>query len=203
MLFLSNCDALLSDRQKNKIIFATTIRLFGMMNVLNKTKDFFMKKIFLLLNILGLSFLGCSQNQDFDKMVTDLITKEVPLFNPKTDSLSPNTILLDARQKKEYDTSHLEGAQFVSFKEFDLSSIKDIPKDQEIIVYCTVGYRSGKIGEKLQDAGYTNVKNMYGGIFQWVNSGHEVVDNKGKSTEKVHCYNKKWSQWLEVGEKVY
>ena len=162
-----------------------------------------MKKLFLLLNILGLSILGCSQEQDFNKMVTDLISKEVPLFNPQTDSLPAEAILLDARQKKEYNTSHIKGAKFVSFKDFDLDSIKDIPKDHEIIVYCTVGYRSGKVGEQLQKAGYTNVKNMYGGIFQWVNSGHEVVNEKGESTEKVHCYNKKWSQWLEVGEKVY
>jgi len=162
-----------------------------------------MKKLFLLLNILGLSVLGCTQNQDFNKMVDDLISKDVPLFLPKTDSFPSDAILLDARQKQEYDTSHLEGARFVSFKEFDLNSLKDVSKDQEIIVYCTVGYRSGKIGEKLQKAGYTNVKNMYGGIFEWVNTGNTVVDKKGKTTDKVHCYNKKWSQWLVVGEKVY
>ena len=76
-------------------------------------------------------------------------------------------------------------------------------KDQEVIVYCSVGYRSERIGEKLQKAGYTNVKNLYGGIFSWKNEGNEVVRDADIPTDSVHTYNKSWGKWLLKGIEVY
>ena len=80
-----------------------------------------------------------------------------------------------------------------------------IKKDQKVVVYCSIGYRSEKIGEQLQQLGYKDVHNLYGSIFEWVNAGNEVVDAKNNKTRKVHTYNRKWSQWVEDGkaEKVW
>jgi len=39
-------------------------------------------------------------------------------------------------------------------------------------------------------AGYTNVSNLYGGIFEWVNQGNNVVDDNNRITPKVHAYGK-------------
>ena len=44
--------------------------------------------------------------------------------------------------------------------------------------------------------GFNNVFNLYGGIFNCVNSGYEVVDKNNKQTKKVHGYNKEWSKSL-------
>ncbi|MDF9798803.1 hypothetical protein OKW21_004066 [Catalinimonas alkaloidigena] len=44
---------------------------------------------------------------------------------------------------------------------------------------------------------------MYGGIFEWVNQGQDVVDSSGQPTEKVHAYDRVWGIWLKQGEKVY
>jgi hypothetical protein len=76
---------------------------------------------------------------------------------------------------------------------------KSIP----LVVYCSVGVLSEDIGEKLEALGYTNVKNLYGGIFEWKNKGYPVIDNNGKDTRKVHAYNKRWGQLLTNAEKVY
>lgn len=113
--------------------------------------------------------------------------------------------LLDTRQKEEYTVSHLKNAVWVGFKEFELDSIteKISNKNSEIVVYCSIGVRSENIGEKLLRAGYINVKNLYGGIFQWKNEGYPVYDAEGKETEKVHAFNKHWGKLLRKGEKIY
>ena len=47
-------------------------------------------------------------------------------------------------------------------------------------MYCSIGKRSEKVTQKLKKAGYNNVSNLYGGIFEWVNQGNEVVDTNNK-----------------------
>ena len=66
-----------------------------------------------------------------------------------------------------------------------------------------MGYRSEKIAEKLTASGFTNVVNLYGGIFEWINQDKPVVDQSGSETELVHAYSKKWGIWLNEGVKVY
>ena len=114
-----------------------------------------------------------------------------------------NVILLDTRAKKEYEVSHLPKARWIGYEEFILSSVADLPKTTPIVVYCTVGVRSERIGEKLKTAGYQNVRNLYGSIFEWVNQGNEVVDSQNKPTTKVHAYSRAWGVWLKKGEKIY
>ena len=76
------------------------------------------------------------------------------------------------------------------------SLLKDLDYDSPIILYCSVGYRSEKLGKKLQKKGFTNVKNLYGSIFEWINQGYTVENTKGQTSHKVHTYNKKWSQYV-------
>ena len=98
-------------------------------------------------------------------------------------------IVLDARAFEEYQVSHLENAKFVGYDNFCIDSV-NYAKDKPIIVYCSIGYRSEKIAEKLLNAGYSNVYNLYGGIFEWKNKEKDVVDSLG-ITEYVHAYDKK------------
>ena len=64
------------------------------------------------------------------------------------------------------------------------------------MLYCSVGYRSEKVAEKMKKAGFTAVYNLYGSIFEWVNAGYPVVTNDGNQTNIIHTYNKKWGQWV-------
>lgn len=140
-------------------------------------------------------------------MLQGLYKNTVPQITP--DSLQrllqngKNTpLLLDTRQPEEYKVSHLRHARFVNYTTFNLSQLADVPKNTPIVVYCTVGYRSEQVGEQLRQAGYTQVQNLYGGIFSWVNSGNQVYDSQG-ATKRVHAYSKGWGIWLQKGEKVY
>lgn len=159
-------------------------------------------KVVLLTLFTFVTIVSCGQEKSFDEMIDNTIKKSIELVNVDDVDLE-NSILIDARQLEEFEVSHIQGARFVEYDDFKVKDVKDIDKSQKIIVYCSIGYRSEKIGEKLEKAGYKNVQNLYGGIFAWKNSGKDVVDMKGEKTDRVHTYNKKWGQWLEEGEKVY
>ncbi|WP_273568157.1 rhodanese-like domain-containing protein [Maribacter halichondriae] len=125
----------------------------------------------------------------------------------QVEELSGNDIvlLLDAREKEEFEVSHLEDALWVGHKTFEIDTLlKKVPKkNKQIVVYCSIGVRSENIGEKLQKAGYTNVKNLYGGIFEWKNRGYPVYNADGIETENVHAFSKHWGKLLTIGQKVY
>ncbi|MCI4668384.1 MAG: rhodanese-like domain-containing protein [Bacteroidia bacterium] len=113
--------------------------------------------------------------------------------------------ILDSRELKEFQVSHIPGGKWVGYDDFNMERIEKLglDKNKPVLLYCSVGYRSEKIGEKLKAAGFKEVCNLYGGIFEWVNEGKPLVDGQGKPTEKVHAYDKLWGSWVKKGEKVY
>ena len=117
--------------------------------------------------------------------------------------LQDDFVVLDAREKNEFEVSKILGARYVGYHEFEIENVKDLSKQSKILVYCSVGYRSEKIAERLVGAGYTDVYNLYGGIFEWKNQSYQVVDSNNEPTERVHAFNKIWGIWLNKGEKVY
>ena len=110
-------------------------------------------------------------------------------------------LILDAREKEEYDVSHIPGARYVGYNFFKLKEISSEDKSTPVVVYCSIGYRSEKIGEKLKKAGFEKVYNLYGSLFAWANAGYALEDHSGKTTNRIHGYNKDWSQWI-TGENL-
>ena len=123
------------------------------------------------------------------------------------DSLSKHNsfILLDTRELKEYNVSHLKNSIYVGYEHFKINELASKIKDKKtpIVVYCSLGIRSESIAQKLKNAGYMNVYNLYGGIFEWKNHNFTVYNSNEIATEKVHVYSKYWSQYLIKGEKIY
>jgi rhodanese-related sulfurtransferase len=173
-----------------------------------------MKKILLFLSFSCL-FIACNgqvpasrahcQNPDFDKKVANMLSFTVKTISPRDLKRQSNVVVLDARERSEYDVSHLPNAVFIGYNSFEKKALDTIQKDRTIVVYCSIGYRSEKMGEKLTKLGYTKVFNLYGSIFEWLNQGNPVVDKNGQPTKKVHTYNKAWSRWVEDGkaEKIW
>ncbi|MFN3849112.1 MAG: rhodanese-like domain-containing protein [Spirosomataceae bacterium] len=165
------------------------------------------KKKWILLMLGGFSFLNSKcqvESKAFDTLLQTMVSKDVPTIScAELKKSSTKPILLDTRAKREFEVSHIQNARWVGYDEFKIESVKDISKDAPIVVYCSIGVRSGKIGEKLQKAGYTNVKNLYGSIFEWVNQGNAVYDINEKPTKKIHGYSRTWGIWVKKGEKVY
>ncbi len=143
------------------------------------------------------------QNKAFEKLLQMMVSDRVPKVECEQVKKMKNAIFLDAREKKEFEVSHLKDAKWVGFETFTLKNMPKIPKDRPIVVYCSIGVRSGKIAEKLLEAGYKNVYNFNGSIFEWVNQGNPVYDQSGKITSKIHVYDSKWGVWCNKGEKIY
>lgn len=166
------------------------------------------KKLFFITSVLiGLVCSGVSGQSDFDKKLKSLYKNTVPLIHTEelsnTISHKENVILLDTRSLKEFQVSHLPNAVFLDYDTFNSKKAEQLDRNAKIVVYCSVGYRSERIGEKLLKMGFKNVENLYGGIFDWVNKSNTVVNPSGIATDSVHTYNKDWSQWLKRGVKIY
>lgn len=147
-------------------------------------------------------------------MLTYLLRKQLyPLFleaiyedsvpSIETHRMPPTAVLLDTRSREEFQVSHLPHARWVGFEEFELTEVAQLPKDTPIVLYCSIGYRSERIGEQLKAAGYQEVYNLYGGIFEWMNKGQPVIDSTGQTIERLHGYSPIWGFWAREGEVVY
>ncbi len=110
----------------------------------------------------------------------------------KSNAAAPT--LLDVRPQKEFSVGHLAGARQVNpaarAEECGLALDRTAP----IVTYCSVGYRSAALAERLRRAGYTNVRNLEGSIFRWANENRPMVNAAGSETRLVHPYSRFWSR---------
>ena len=158
-----------------------------------------------ILFFLLIGFNSFGQTAEYQKMLKEYYS-DFPTISCSQAARkigNPSILFLDTREKEEFDISHIKGATYVGYDNFTMSSIKLVPKNAEIIVYCSIGSRSQDIGEKLKKAGYTNVKNLYGGFFQWNNSGLQKVDSNGNPTVRIHGFSEDWGKWITKGKIVY
>lgn len=153
--------------------------------------------------LIFFSFAQRTQNFNFDMYLQNKLKHTATEWNVDQLKNDTNVIIIDVREKAEYDISHISHAMNFPFKKFKTEQISHISKDKKLVIYCSVGYRSEKIAEKLIKNGYTHIYNLYGGIFEWVNRGYVVKDKNQNSTKKIHVYSRSWGIWLEKGEKVY
>lgn len=135
-------------------------------------------------------------------MLKRMLSHSVPEISPDQVQRFDGWYILDTREKREFEVSAIKGAHWVGYKRFELSQTNHLNKDQPILLYCSVGYRSEKVGEQLRADGFKYVFNLYGGIFEWKNQGYPVYHGD-KETDKVHGFSKMWGMWLNKGEKVY
>jgi rhodanese-related sulfurtransferase len=113
----------------------------------------------------------------------------------------PSVVLLDARAEGEYRVSHLRGARRVDPDREDGSGL-EIARGARVVVYCSVGWRSAGIAERLARAGVRDVYNLHGGIISWANAGRPVV--RGDAVVRaVHPYDAVWGRMLDARLHAY
>lgn len=163
-------------------------------------------RILVILSLMLFTVISHAQvkSSSFNFTLKMLLSRDVPEITVADAAKnSGQYMFLDAREQKEYNVSHLPSTRFVGYDSFSITSLNDIPTDKPLVVYCSIGKRSEDITRKLKKAGFTNVHNLYGGIFEWVNQGNQVYDLQNKQTEKVHAYGKLWGRFLDKGTKVF
>ncbi len=108
-------------------------------------------------------------------------------------------LLLDAREPDEYILSHIPGAQRIdpdARGETLAAALAAIPEGRDVVVYCSVGYRSAGLVDRLRDAGARGVYNLQGSIFRWANEGRPLAGARGDEA-LVHPYSDSWGQLLD------
>jgi rhodanese-related sulfurtransferase len=150
-------------------------------------------KWFLLFVLITTTLL--SQNRRFERYLKEL-KDEFKIVQIQPDSLEfVNPLLLDIREKEEFEISHIKNAVFSGYYDFSVDQLESVSKDTTIVVYCSVGFRSSKVAQKLIEAGFKDVRNLYGGIFKWINQ-ERVIIKESTPTDSIHTYNKRWGRYI-------
>jgi len=159
-----------------------------------------MRIVFALCAICILSFMGCSREESHEtnlEKIAALYQKSKAKF-PDVPDLSPEElmeirstdtiVLVDRRKRVERDVSMIPGAIADEVFESDIESFADA----RIVVYCTIGDRSGNYVKKLRERGM-NAYNLRGGVLAWAHAGGPFIDPQGDETNRVHVYGRTWN----------
>lgn len=133
--------------------------------------------IFVLIMVLGsINFIIKTS----DVWRGNLTAYEYTTIMPKelVDSMNQNKelIIIDTRIKEYFKEGHIKGALNLShtnMKTMNKVLRKDMAKD--IVIYSEDGEMAKKICNILTNLGYSKIKNLHGGIKNWIDSGGEVI----------------------------
>jgi rhodanese-related sulfurtransferase len=86
---------------------------------------------------------------------------------------SPQVLLLDVREPREFAAEHVIGA--INLPQAELASrLDELPRDRDIVVICQVGSRSLRSAQFLAQTGFERVSSLRGGTDGWVRAGGAV-----------------------------
>jgi len=160
--------------------------------------------------IMILVVFGCSQGPSWTS-VKEMVRQDFPdVEHVSADELSQQMatepenapILLDVREEAEYAVSHLPRAVRVQPGTDTSAFLDTLAHDAAIVAYCSVGYRSAELVNKLRERGFTNIRNLEGSIFGWANGGRSV-ERDGRSVEEVHPFDEQWGKLLRKDLHAY
>ena len=81
-------------------------------------------------------------------------------------------VIIDVREKDEYDADHIPNAIHLSRGTIELDIEEKVPDPNAVIIcHCGGGGRSALAAESLQKMGYKNVRSMAGGLKAWKGAG--------------------------------
>lgn len=118
---------------------------------------------------------------------------DVPEFSSQklldlSDDQATSPIIVDVRSPEEQNVSTIIGSIDKAYFEQNL----DDYQKRKIVVYCTIGYRSGFYVESLKQQGL-DAYNLSEGILGWIQASGLLVNSDGKITSKIHVYSRPWN----------
>ena len=115
-----------------------------------------------------------AEHRGFEKLVAEAKTKttEISPTEAAAKSKSGEAVIIDVREKDEWDEEHIPDATHMSRGTIELDIEEKVPdSDAMIICHCGGGGRSALAAESLQKMGYKNVRSMTGGFKAWRAAG--------------------------------
>jgi len=83
---------------------------------------------------------------------------------------------LDVRSQDDWNQFHIAGSTLIPLDQLQ-NRLSELPRDKDIVVVCLSGHRSQSGVTILQQAGFTHVSCLSGGLQAWVVAGYPVEGN--------------------------
>src|SRR5437016_3988511 len=119
-----------------------------------------------------------AEHTRFEKLVAET-KKNITEISPQdaaARSKSGEAVIVDVRDKDEWDEEQIPGAIHLSRGTIELDIEEKVPDSNAMIItHCGGGGRSALAAENLQKMGYKNVRSMAGGIKAWKAAGLPVT----------------------------
>jgi phage shock protein E len=115
-----------------------------------------------------------AQHSGFEKLVSEAKKKitEISPAEAAAKSNSGEAVIVDVREKDEWDEGHIPNAIHISRGTIELEVEEKVPDTNAMIIcHCGGGGRSALAAESLQKMGYKNVRSMAGGFKAWKAAG--------------------------------
>ena len=104
-----------------------------------------------------------------------------------TSSISPSELknllpagccLIDVREPIEHEEEHIPGARLIPLGQIDRRGT-ELERNTPLVIMCRSGRRGAQALDKLREMGFTDLRNLEGGILGWKAAGLPV-SNAGK-----------------------
>ena len=115
-----------------------------------------------------------AEHTRFEKLVAEAKKKitEISPQDAATKLKSGEAVIVDVRDKDEWDEGHIPGALHMSRGTIELDIEEKVPDTNAMIIcHCGGGGRGALATESLQKMGYKNARNMSGGFKAWKAAG--------------------------------
>jgi molybdopterin/thiamine biosynthesis adenylyltransferase/rhodanese-related sulfurtransferase len=115
----------------------------------------------------------------------------IPEVTPQQMRAEPGRIVIDVRERNEFEEGHVPGAVHLS-KGFIETRIEDLVPDREtpITLYCAAGVRSLLAARAIRELGYTDVQSLGGGFGAWKQAGYDFVVPKALTAQQKQRYSR-------------
>ena len=100
------------------------------------------------------------------KQISDVKQLEVNEISDLFKKKDKSYIFIDVREPNEWEQGVIPGITKISIGNIE-KHFSELNKDRNYIIVCRSGNRSGKVAEKMAQAGYGNVINFKGGMLDW------------------------------------
>jgi len=123
------------------------------------------------------------------KFLMDEATSNIPQIEPEELDISDKKLLLlDVREPEEFSSGYINSLNHLTIPrgKLEFAAIKkiaiDYGHDTNIVTYCYKGPRGALAACQLKKMGFTNVKNLNGGLLNWLDKGNTIKSYLGELT---------------------
>jgi rhodanese-related sulfurtransferase len=82
-------------------------------------------------------------------------------------------LIVDVREPEEFASERIEGSVLIPMSQF-VARHAELPRDRPLVMQCHSGSRSASATMYLVQRGWTDVRNLDGGIAAWMRDGLPV-----------------------------